>query len=231
MINRETVSRQARRMLHSGVEARRLRMENESHRSAHLLHSQQMKDMKKDVGTYMELEDAVTAIVEKDRLIAQLREHLREEAELKDEDDGTRSPRRNVFQRGNESREEDLAHMRTLLIESASNLEATRRERDARLPATPVTIQHEMVFNYAQASFKVHEPKPMGHMPRQGQNDVRLKPVVAPQPKAAAAEGKGQQKKNREAKKRPEVAFEEGANINVCVGELLNHYGATEQIR
>ena len=70
-----------------------MRMENKSHRSAHLLHSQQMKDMKKDVGTYMELEDAVAAIVEKDRLIAQLREHLREEAELKDEDDGTRSPR------------------------------------------------------------------------------------------------------------------------------------------
>ncbi len=91
-------------------------------------------------------------------------------------------------------------------------------------------IQHEMAFTYAQATFKVHEPKPMGHKPRQGQNDGRLKPVVAAPPKAVAAEGKGQQKKKREAKKRPIVAFEEGANVNVCVGDLLNHYGATEQI-
>ena len=55
-----------------------------------------------------------------------------------------------------------------------------------------VSIQHEMAFNYAQATFKVHEPKPMGHKLRQGQNDGRPKPVVAAQPKAAAAEGKGQ---------------------------------------
>jgi hypothetical protein len=93
-----------------------------------------------------------------------------------------------------------------------------------------ISIQHEMAFTYAQATFKVHEPKPMGHKPRQGQNDGRLKPVVAAPPKAVAAEGKGQQKKKREAKKRPIVAFEEGANVNVCVGDLLNHYGATEQI-
>jgi hypothetical protein len=48
------------------------------------------------------LEDFAAAIV---------REHLREEAELEDEEDGTRSPRRNVFQRVNESREENLANM------------------------------------------------------------------------------------------------------------------------
>ena len=55
-----------------------------------------------------------------------------------------------------------------------------------------LTIAHEMVFNYAQASFKVHEPNPMG---RQGQNEVRLKPVVLPQPKVAATDGKVKQKR------------------------------------
>ena len=76
------------------------------------------------------LAESTTAIVEKDRLIAQLREHLREEAELESEEDGTRSPRRTVFSRVNESLEEDIANMRTLLAESTNNLEATRRERD-----------------------------------------------------------------------------------------------------
>jgi len=93
-----------------------------------------------------------------------------------------------------------------------------------------LTIAHEMAFNYAQASFKVHEPKPMGHKPRQGQNEVRLKPVVLPQPKGAADDGKVKQKRKREAKKRPAVHFDEATSINVCVGDLLNHYGATEQI-
>jgi hypothetical protein len=35
-----------------------------------------------------------------------------------------------MFYRVNESREENLANMRTLLAESTNNLEATRRERD-----------------------------------------------------------------------------------------------------
>ncbi len=39
-------------------------------------------------------------------------------------------PRRIVFSRVNESLEEDIANMRTLLAESTKNLEATRRERD-----------------------------------------------------------------------------------------------------
>jgi len=76
------------------------------------------------------LKDSAAAIVEKDQLIAQLREHRRKEAELVDEEDGTRSPRRNVFTRLNESMEEDIANMRTLLAESTNNLEAARRERD-----------------------------------------------------------------------------------------------------
>jgi chromosome segregation ATPase len=76
------------------------------------------------------LAESNAAIVEKDRLIAQLREHLREEAEWESEEDGTRSPRRTVFSRVNESLEEDIANMRTLLAESTNNLEATRRERD-----------------------------------------------------------------------------------------------------
>jgi hypothetical protein len=74
------------------------------------------------------LEESAAAIVEKERLIAQLREHLRQEAELVDEEDGTRSPRRNVFSRVNESTEEDIANMRTLLAESTNNLEAARRK-------------------------------------------------------------------------------------------------------
>jgi chromosome segregation ATPase len=76
------------------------------------------------------MKDSAAAIVEKDRLIAQLREHLREEAEVVDDEDGTRSPRRNVFTRLNHSMEKDIANMRTLLPESTNNLEAARRERD-----------------------------------------------------------------------------------------------------
>jgi hypothetical protein len=94
-----------------------------------------------------------------------------------------------------------------------------------------LTIQHELAFNYAQAHFSVHEPKPMGHKPKQGQHNVNLKPAVAKQPKVAADEGKVQQKKKREGKKRPAVHFDEDTNVNVCVADLLNHYGATEQVK
>jgi hypothetical protein len=77
--------------------------------------------MKKEVARYNKslvnktkaLEESTTAIVEKDRLIALLRKHLREEAELEDEEDGTRSPRRYVFSRV-----------------ATNNLEAARKEID-----------------------------------------------------------------------------------------------------
>ena len=110
------------------------------------------------------LAESTAAIVEKDRLIAQLRDHLREEAELESEEDGTRSPRRTVFSRVNESLEEDIANMRTLLAESTNNLEATRRERYtlpqasravARLSATPVSAEEARV-HYGHAEERHH---------------------------------------------------------------------------
>jgi hypothetical protein len=93
-----------------------------------------------------------------------------------------------------------------------------------------LTIQQEMAFNYSQAHFKVHEPKPMGHKPK-GQQDVNLKPAVVKQPNVAAREVKLQQKKKRERKKRPAAHVEEDAYVNVCVADLLNHYGASEQVK
>jgi len=119
-------------------QAERLRTENERYQTDAQHHHRNMRERQSALSglskelrdRYKTLAESTAAIVEKDRLIAQLREHPREEAELESEEDGTRSPRRTVFSRSNESLEEDIANMRTLLAESTNNLEATRRERD-----------------------------------------------------------------------------------------------------
>ena len=51
---------------------------------------------------------------------------------------------------------------------------------------------------------------------------MHLKPVVPPQLKVAADEGKVKQKRKRGAKKCPAVHSEEAASVNVCIGDLLN---------
>lgn len=79
-------------------EAEQLRTLNEFQREDTRQHSKNMKEKKAEIDALTKMlsdrakkiEEAIVAIVEKDRLFAQLRKHLREEVELEDEEDGTR---------------------------------------------------------------------------------------------------------------------------------------------
>jgi len=94
-------------------------------------------------------------------------------------------------------------------------------------------VQKEMEFNYAQAQYKVVEPKAMGHKSKPGQHDIQPKLVGGKQPKVADLQVGKQRQLKKDAQKRPDVKKKPGGqvddNVNVCVADLLNHYGASEQ--
>ena len=94
-------------------------------------------------------------------------------------------------------------------------------------------VQKEMEFNYAQTQYKVVEPKAMGHKSKPGQHDIQPKLVGGKQPKVADLPVGKQRQLKKDAQKRPDVKKKPGGqvddNVNVCVADLLNHYGASEQ--
>ena len=92
-----------------------------------------------------------------------------------------------------------------------------------------LTVQLEMSFSFSQTQFKVSEPKPMGHKVKLVQQ------VLVPKGKQLKDVAKGADKKSpqpekkQKAKKRPGPANDD--TVYVCVADLLNHYGSTEQIK
>jgi hypothetical protein len=96
-----------------------------------------------------------------------------------------------------------------------------------------LNVQKEMEFNYAQLQYKVMEPKALGHKPKLVQQDIQHKLAGGKQPKIADLPVGKKKPPKKEAQKRPDAKKQPGGQIdgtvNVCVADLLNHYGASEQ--
>ena len=94
-----------------------------------------------------------------------------------------------------------------------------------------LNVQQEMSFNYSQSQFKLTDPKPMGHKIKLVQQILQQKPAEGKLANDAVKADKRspQPGKKQRAKKSPGAAKDD--TIYVCVADLLNHYGSTEQIQ
>ena len=99
-----------------------------------------------------------------------------------------------------------------------------------------LTVMKEMEFTQNKLLSKVVEPKPLGHKP---------KVALPAEPKAARVDANGGKEKKAQAKAllvpapapvKKARAGEKGRSpardvaVSVCIGDLLNHYGANQQV-
>ena len=97
-----------------------------------------------------------------------------------------------------------------------------------------LTVMKEMEFTQNKLISKVVEAKPLGHKPKvvlpAEQKAVRVEANVGKDKKAPAkaTPAPAPAKKAKAGEKRKAPALD--VSINVCIGDLLNHYGASQQV-
>ena len=97
-----------------------------------------------------------------------------------------------------------------------------------------LTVMKEMEFTQNKLVSNVVEAKPLGHKPKvvlpAEQKAVRVEANVGKDKKAPAkaTPAPAPAKKEKAGEKRKAPARD--ASVNVCIGDLLNHYGASQQV-
>jgi hypothetical protein len=99
-----------------------------------------------------------------------------------------------------------------------------------------LTVMKEMEFTQNKLICKVVENKPLGHKPKVAlpaeQKACRVEAIVGKEKKAPAkalnAPAPAPAKKVKAGEKRKSPARD--VSVNVCIGDHLNHYGASQQI-
>jgi len=99
-----------------------------------------------------------------------------------------------------------------------------------------LTVMKEMEFTQNRLISKVLEPRPLGYKPKvalpaepkAGRVDANVAKEKKAPVKAMVALAQAPAKKVKEVEKRKSP--EHHGSVNVCVGDLLNHYGASQQV-
>ena len=99
-----------------------------------------------------------------------------------------------------------------------------------------LTVMKEMEFTQNKLLSKIVEPKPLGHKPKAalpaeqkvGRVEAKVGKDKRAPAKALVAPAPAQAKKGKAGEKRKSPTRD--VSVNVCIGDLLNHYGANQQV-